>query len=82
MIHILINNKPTQLLTSPPNEVYSLTITNLSMVPRPIPNTHTKAVQEWLYNITQSVINQITYNGTIIAKEDITIPLHMKKETT
>ena len=77
MIQLLVNNKPQQLLGPLPKEVFSLMIVNIPVHPALIQPEMKKPVQEWMYNLSQSVINQITYNGTIIPKDEVQKPEHM-----
>lgn len=78
MIQLLVNNNPIKLLEEPPKEVFSMTIINIGFGETLVPSELSNPVQEWLYNISQSVINHITYNGSVISKEDVKIPTHMQ----
>jgi hypothetical protein len=72
---IRINGVPIEIL-QPVTNVKSVVITKLPFVQIPIPTTHTKAIAEWLYNITQQV-DYVEYNKVLIPKEDINKPSHL-----
>ena len=81
MLQILVNGKPVQLLQPPPLVVTSLSVTAHShpLQPLRVRSDMGKPIVEWLYNIAQSVTHTITYNGTIISKDSINKPQHMKE---
>ena len=72
---IRTNNIPIELL-QPIKEVKSVIIRRLPGIVINIPKDKTKAIAEWLYNLTQQV-EFVEYNGVLINKEDINKPIHM-----
>jgi len=76
MFEIIVNGQTIKLL-HPASKVNSLVIKHMRGVPIPIQATHTKAIAEWLYNLTQEV-DLIEYNGTLMDKASINKPKHMK----
>ena len=76
MFEIKVNGKVVKLL-QPIKDVKSLAIEHMRGIPIPIDPKHTKAIAEWLYNLTQAVDDLIEYNGVLMEKESINKPKHM-----
>jgi len=79
MVQILANGKPLQLLQPVDTELIALDITVVQSFQRTmVPTQHSKPIQEWIYNLSQSVTNCLTYNGVIITLDSVNKPKHME----
>jgi hypothetical protein len=79
MVQILANNKPLQLLQPVDTELISLDITVVPSFQRQmVPKAQSNAIKEWIYNLSQSVTNCLTYNGVIITLDSVNKPTHME----
>ena len=72
MFEIEVNGKVVQLL-QPITTVKSLNIRHVQGIPIKVPATHTKAIAEWLYDLTQQV-DTLMYNNIIMDKDSINKP--------
>jgi len=73
---IIVNGSKIELL-QPIKDVKSLVITHMRGLQIPIQPGHTKAIAEWLYNLTQQV-EMVEYNKVLIPKEEVNKPPHMQ----